>query len=151
MGGQSLQISPAALSAPKNIAGSVSTTIEGDMPAGAYFEVGFVFDGKTIPVKFPIIAPNFQQSAEIVPEVDLAAHLAHVDALNHEMVDDWQVIKAGPFFLDSAESAKHVTRSSAVSDLLDHFCVLLSFPPTPAPGIPAGSSRRFPPLSELPQ
>ncbi|MEI7956488.1 MAG: hypothetical protein WCJ66_15080, partial [Verrucomicrobiota bacterium] len=49
------------------------------------FEVGFVLDGKKIPVKFPVIAPNFQQSTEIVPAAELAARLAQADALNNEI------------------------------------------------------------------
>lgn len=49
------------------------------------FEVGFVLDGKTIPVKFPVVAPTFKQSTEIIPAAELEARLAEADAFNREL------------------------------------------------------------------
>src|SRR5688572_9466276 len=36
--GQSLQITPAALAVPKNIAGSVATAVPGELPEGSFVE-----------------------------------------------------------------------------------------------------------------
>jgi len=49
------------------------------------FEVGFVLDGKTIPVKFPVVAPKFDQSTEIVPAAELAAKLQQAQAINDQL------------------------------------------------------------------
>ncbi len=49
------------------------------------FEVGFVLDGKTIPVKFPVIAPTFKQSTEIIPKAELEKKLAEASLLNQEI------------------------------------------------------------------
>jgi hypothetical protein len=49
------------------------------------FEVGFVVDGKTFPVRFPVIAPSFKQTTEIIPAAELEARLAEVDRLNQEI------------------------------------------------------------------
>ena len=46
------------------------------------FEVGFVLDGKTIPVKFPVVAPKFDQSTEIIPRAELEAKLAKAQEIN---------------------------------------------------------------------
>ena len=35
------------------------------------FEVGFVLDGRTIPVKFPVVTPDFKQTTEIIPAAEL--------------------------------------------------------------------------------
>ncbi|MDB6037199.1 MAG: LamG domain protein jellyroll fold domain protein, partial [Verrucomicrobiales bacterium] len=49
------------------------------------FEVGFVLDGKNIPVKFPVIAPNFKQSAEIIPKAELEKKLQDAAILNQQI------------------------------------------------------------------
>lgn len=49
------------------------------------FEVGFVVDGKTIPVKFPVIAPNFTQSTEIIPSAELEERLAQAELINQQL------------------------------------------------------------------
>lgn len=49
------------------------------------FEVGFVLDGKRIPVKFPVIAPAFQGNTEIIPAAELERRLAEADAMNNEL------------------------------------------------------------------
>lgn len=49
------------------------------------FEVGFVLDGKTIPVKFPVVAPSFQQSTEIIPKAELEAALAEASVINQQI------------------------------------------------------------------
>jgi hypothetical protein len=49
------------------------------------FEVGFVLDGKTIPVKFPVVAPVFSQSTEIIPAAELEARLQQADQINREL------------------------------------------------------------------
>lgn len=46
------------------------------------FEVGFVLNGKTIPVRFPVVAPTFKQSTEIIPAAELEAKLAKADEIN---------------------------------------------------------------------
>ncbi len=49
------------------------------------FEVGFVLDGKTIPVKFPVVAPSFRQSTEIIPTAELEKRLAEADEINRQL------------------------------------------------------------------
>ncbi|HET6407449.1 MAG TPA: Ig-like domain-containing protein, partial [Chthoniobacteraceae bacterium] len=49
------------------------------------FEVGFVVDGKTIPVKFPVVAPAFRQPTEIIPAAELDRLLAEADQLNNQL------------------------------------------------------------------
>ena len=49
------------------------------------FEVGFVLDGKIIPVRFPVVAPAFQQATEIIPESELQARLSKAEDLNREL------------------------------------------------------------------
>jgi hypothetical protein len=49
------------------------------------FEVGFVLDGKTIPVKFPVVAPTFNQSTEIIPAAELEARLKAADQINQDL------------------------------------------------------------------
>lgn len=52
------------------------------------FEVGFVLDGKTIPVKFPVIAPTFKASTEIIPAAELEARLVEAAALNQQLAGE---------------------------------------------------------------
>ncbi len=49
------------------------------------FEVGFVVDGNTIPVRFPVIAPVFRDSTEIIPKAEVEAALAAAEEINNEL------------------------------------------------------------------
>ncbi len=49
------------------------------------FEVGFVLDGKTVPVRFPVIAPTFRQSTEIIPAAEIEKRLKEADQMNREL------------------------------------------------------------------
>ncbi len=49
------------------------------------FEVGFVVDGVTIPVKFPVVAPAFRQTTEVIPAAELEARLAEAARINREL------------------------------------------------------------------
>jgi Tol biopolymer transport system component/protocatechuate 3,4-dioxygenase beta subunit len=49
------------------------------------FEVGFVLDGVTIPVKFPVIAPDFRQSTEIIPEAEVQKRLVTAQQVNDQL------------------------------------------------------------------
>jgi hypothetical protein len=49
------------------------------------FEVGFVLDGRTIPIKFPVVSPDFTQSNEIIPEAELQKRLVEAQRLNDEL------------------------------------------------------------------
>ncbi|HYG34370.1 MAG TPA: carboxypeptidase-like regulatory domain-containing protein, partial [Clostridia bacterium] len=49
------------------------------------FEVGFVLDGKTIPVKFPVVAPTFKQSTEIIPAAELEQKLIQAQLINSQI------------------------------------------------------------------
>lgn len=49
------------------------------------FEVGFVLDGKTIPVKFPVVSPRFDGNTEIVPAAELEKRLQEATLLNQQI------------------------------------------------------------------
>ena len=49
------------------------------------FEVGFVLDGRTIPVRFPVVAPAFRESTEVIPQAELQARLASASILNQQL------------------------------------------------------------------
>jgi hypothetical protein len=49
------------------------------------FQVGFVLDGKTIPVKFPVVAPSFSQSTEIIPKAELERRIVEAQAINQQI------------------------------------------------------------------
>jgi hypothetical protein len=61
------------------------------------FEVGFVLDGQTIPVKFPVVAPRFTQSTEIIPAAELEEKLAQAAALNQQIAAS-EVMQLPPEF-----------------------------------------------------
>ncbi|HEY6225693.1 MAG TPA: hypothetical protein VI282_01090, partial [Verrucomicrobiae bacterium] len=44
-----------------------------------------VLDGKTIPVKFPVVSPQFREKTEIVPTAELEARLAEAQAINQDI------------------------------------------------------------------
>ncbi len=49
------------------------------------FEVGFVVDGNTVPVKFPVVTPAFYNQTEIIPQAELDAALADAERINNEL------------------------------------------------------------------
>ncbi len=49
------------------------------------FEAAFVLDGKTIPVSFPVVAPKFMDSVELIPAAELEEKLAEAAALNRQI------------------------------------------------------------------
>src|SRR5204863_10174939 len=49
------------------------------------FEVAFVLDGKTIPVKFPVVSPVFQQTTELIPKAELDAKLVAAQKINQDI------------------------------------------------------------------
>jgi hypothetical protein len=49
------------------------------------FEAAFVLDGKTIPVTFPVVAPRFTESTELIPAAELEEKLAAAAAFNREI------------------------------------------------------------------
>lgn len=49
------------------------------------FEVGFVVDGQTVPVRFPVVTPAFRQQTEAIPRAELEAALAEADRINNEL------------------------------------------------------------------
>ncbi|HEX8310771.1 MAG TPA: carboxypeptidase-like regulatory domain-containing protein, partial [Chthoniobacteraceae bacterium] len=49
------------------------------------FEVGFVLDGKTIPVKFPVVAPSFKQQTELIPAAELEERLRQAEEINNDL------------------------------------------------------------------
>src|SRR2546426_8464235 len=49
------------------------------------FEVAFVLEGKTIPVRFPVVAPTFKQSTEIIPQAELEAKLIKAQEINQQI------------------------------------------------------------------
>jgi hypothetical protein len=50
------------------------------------FEVGFVLDGKTIPVRFPVVTPRFRETAEIIPAAELLERGVLADQINQELM-----------------------------------------------------------------
>ena len=60
-------------------------TIDDNNFRAVEFEVGFVLDGKSIPVKFPVIAPTFRESTELIPTDELEKRLAEASLLNQQI------------------------------------------------------------------
>lgn len=46
------------------------------------FEVGFVLDGRTVPVRFPVVTPRFNESSEIIPAAELEERLVLAQQIN---------------------------------------------------------------------
>ncbi len=46
------------------------------------FEVGFVLDGRTVPVRFPVVTPRFNESSEIIPAAELEERLVLAQQFN---------------------------------------------------------------------
>ncbi len=55
------------------------------------FEVGFVLDGKTIPIRFPVVTPRFRQSTEIIPTAELEERLVLAELINQDLVSKVQL------------------------------------------------------------
>ena len=49
------------------------------------FEVGFVVDGNTVPVRFPVVTPAFYSQTEIIPQAELDEALAEAERINNEL------------------------------------------------------------------
>jgi hypothetical protein len=49
------------------------------------FEIGFVLDGETFPVKFPLVTPQFRPVTEIIPAAELEERLAEVERINNQL------------------------------------------------------------------
>jgi len=49
------------------------------------FEVGFVVDGVTVPVRFPVVTPAFYDQTEIIPQAELDEALADAQRINDEL------------------------------------------------------------------
>jgi hypothetical protein len=60
------------------------------------FEIAFVLDGKTIPVTFPVVAPRFTDSTEIIPAAELEEKLKAAAALNRQIASE--VVELPPEF-----------------------------------------------------
>lgn len=67
--------------------------IDGNNFRAVEFEVGFVLDGRTIPVKFPVVAPDFRQSRDIIPNAELQKRLATAQQINEEL--SRQIVEEG--------------------------------------------------------
>ncbi|MBI1176201.1 hypothetical protein GC207_02040, partial [bacterium] len=55
------------------------------------FEAAFVLDGNTIPIQFPVVAPKFSQSTEIIPAAELDEKLAEAAVLNQQIAQTTQL------------------------------------------------------------
>ncbi|MGV3772681.1 MAG: carboxypeptidase regulatory-like domain-containing protein, partial [Verrucomicrobiales bacterium] len=51
------------------------------------FEVGFVLDGKTIPIKFPVIAPSYKDPTEIIPAAEMHRRLLEAQLINNQLAE----------------------------------------------------------------
>lgn len=49
------------------------------------FNVSFVLDGKTIPVTFPVVSPQFSDSTELIPADEIEARLRQAAAINQQI------------------------------------------------------------------
>ncbi len=49
------------------------------------FNVSFVLDGKTIPVTFPVVSPQFSDSTELIPADEIEARLQQAAAINQQI------------------------------------------------------------------
>ena len=49
------------------------------------FEVGFVLDGRTIPVRFPVVSPDFSQVSEIIPRSEIERRLIEAQRINQQL------------------------------------------------------------------
>ena len=49
------------------------------------FEVAFVVDGLSFPVRLPVVAPSFKQTTEIIPAAELEARLVEAERINQAL------------------------------------------------------------------
>lgn len=49
------------------------------------FEVGFVLDGRTFPVRFPVVTPSIRQTTEIIPAAELQERIAEAARINEDI------------------------------------------------------------------
>ncbi|HYG23696.1 MAG TPA: carboxypeptidase regulatory-like domain-containing protein [Verrucomicrobiae bacterium] len=49
------------------------------------FEVGFVLDGQTYPIKFPVVTPDFKGSTEVIPAAELERRLVEAQRINDQL------------------------------------------------------------------
>jgi len=63
------------------------------------FEVAVVLEGKTIPITFPVVAPRFTESTELIPAAELEARLKDAAALNQQIA---QTVELPPEFETAA-------------------------------------------------
>jgi hypothetical protein len=55
------------------------------------FEAAFVLDGKTIPISFPVVAPRFTESTELIPAAELEEKLAEAAIFNQQIAATTQL------------------------------------------------------------
>ncbi len=55
------------------------------------FEVGFVLDGKTIPVRLPVVSPRANQTTEIIPAAELEERLKAAQQINQDLAAQLQL------------------------------------------------------------
>jgi hypothetical protein len=100
------------------------------------FEVGFVLDGKTIPVKFPVVAPTAVNNTEVIPAAELEERLKQAEAINDEL-------SQGVVFPPELESAKVDVQVKGINfqvvDEGDGTDLALKIPPIPALMVIPGS------------
>lgn len=92
------------------------------------FEVGFVLDGKTIPVKFPVITPTFRQSTEIISRAELEEKLAEAALLNQEIASTVTL----PPELEQSQLNIQITGINFQEADVGEQGLALSIPPIPA-------------------
>ena len=52
------------------------------------FNVSFVLDGKTIPVSFPVVSPQFSDSTELIPAAEVEAKLKEAADMNQKIASE---------------------------------------------------------------
>lgn len=58
------------------------------------FEVGFVLDGQTIPVRLPVVSPRANQTTEIIPAAELEERLRTAQQVNQDLAARLQLPEA---------------------------------------------------------
>ncbi len=93
------------------------------------FEVGFVLDGKTIPVRFPVVSPRFTGNSEIIPAAELEKRLAEAALINQQIASDAQL----PPELEASQLNLQVQGINFQrADVADADGLGLTIPPIPA-------------------
>lgn len=94
------------------------------------FEAAFVLDGKTIPVRFPVISPKFKESTEIIPAAELESKLAEAAALNQQIAS--QSVSLPPEFQTAQLNIELQGVNFQAVDPADDAPLSLTIPPIPA-------------------